>query len=269
MNTTYPDTSDAAQWDRDLTEQVVGWLRPLIKIYHRAEVLGLELIPPGGALVVSNHSGGMFPMDIPAFAVSFYEKFGYERPVYTLSHNLLRSLPTDILVRTGFIRASHGDADEALRRGGVVVVFPGGDYDACRPSLSANTIDFAGRTGYVKAALNAGVPLVPMVGIGGQQTQLFLSRGRSLAKALRLDRAVGSKQFPLSIGFPFGFSAGGLVPMNLPLPSKIVHRVLPPLDIPAMFGSQPDVDDVDAHVRAVMQSGLDDLARQRRFPVIG
>jgi len=41
-----------------------------------------------------------------------------------------------------------------LRAGGVVVVFPGGDYDVYRPSSRANKIDFDGRTGYVRAALS-------------------------------------------------------------------------------------------------------------------
>ncbi len=47
------------KWDPVLTERVMGWLRPLIKGYHRSEVQGLDDFPPGGALVVGNHSGGL------------------------------------------------------------------------------------------------------------------------------------------------------------------------------------------------------------------
>ena len=57
--------------------------------------------------------------------------------------------------------------------------------------------------------------------------------------------------------------------MNLPLPSKIVTQVLPAIDITARFGEEPDVAEVDACVRKVMQEGLDKLAGQRRFPVLG
>ena len=39
----------------------------------------------GGALVVSNHSGGMFTPDVLVFAPAFYEKFGFDRPMYTLA----------------------------------------------------------------------------------------------------------------------------------------------------------------------------------------
>jgi 1-acyl-sn-glycerol-3-phosphate acyltransferase len=262
------EPSEVTKWDPELTERVMGLIRPVIKGWHRAEVRGLDGFPPGGALLVSNHSGGLFPMDVPVFATDFYATFGYGRGVYTLSHDILFAGPTgDFLKKTGFIPASHENADEALRAGGVVVVFPGGDYDVYRPTTSENTIDFDGRTGYVRAALNAGVPIVPSVSIGGQENQLFLSRGEWLAKAVRLDKLLRVKILPISFGFPFGLSV--VLPVNLPLPSKIVTQVLPPIDVVAEFGENPDIHEVDAHVRHVMQQALDTLAAERRLPVIG
>jgi 1-acyl-sn-glycerol-3-phosphate acyltransferase len=105
-----------------------------------------------------------------------------------------------------------------------------------------------------------------MVSIGAQQTQMFLARGDSIARRLGLTKA-RMEILPVSIGFPFGLSV--IFPPNLPLPSKIVTRVLDPIDIAAEFGDDPDVDEVDLHVRAVMQAALDELARERRFPVLG
>jgi 1-acyl-sn-glycerol-3-phosphate acyltransferase len=112
---------------------------------------------------------------------------------------------------------------------------------------------------------------VPMVSIGGQENQLYLTRGTWLSRALRL-RKLGRKLgrtdiLPISVGFPFGLSI--LVPVNMPLPTKIVTQVLKPIDIVAQFGEDPDVDEVDAHVRRVMQKGLDELAAKRRFPILG
>jgi len=268
MASTDIEPSELTKWDPGLTERVMGITRPFLKRYFRAEVRGLQNMPPGGALLVSNHSGGMLPMDVPILAAEYYHEHGYGRPLYTLSHDIVFTGPTaDFFIKTGFIRANHENADEALRSGGVVVVFPGGDYDVYRPTLSENKIDFDGRTGYVKAALNAGVPIVPSVGIGGQETQLYLSRGEWLAKTLRLDKLMRSKILPISFGFPFGLSA--VLPVNVPLPTKIVMQVLPPIDIVAEFGENPDVDEVDGHVRHVMQRALDDLAKERRLPVLG
>jgi 1-acyl-sn-glycerol-3-phosphate acyltransferase len=150
-----------------------------------------------------------------------------------------------------------------------VVVFPGGDHDAYRPTSAQNVIDFDGRTGYVRAAIEAGVPIVPMVSIGGQETQLFLTRGTSLAQRLGpVARWARAKIVPITVGFPFGVSLF-VLPPNLPLPAKIVTRVLEPIDIAKKFGKSPDAADVDAHVREVMQAGLDELAAARRFPILG
>jgi 1-acyl-sn-glycerol-3-phosphate acyltransferase len=266
------DRVEIEKWDPEFTERVVDFLRPLMRRYFRTDVRGLDNIPAaGGALLVSNHSGGQFAADVPILAVEFYEKFGYDRPLHTLSHDMLFIGPVgDVLRRTGFIKANRENASEALRSGHLVVVFPGGDYDAMRPTVWENVIDFDGRKGYVKTAIEAGVPIVPTVSIGGQESQLFLGRGTELAKLLGpITRAVRTKIMPVSIGFPFGISLFGILPPNLPLPTKIVTQVLEPIDIAEEFGEDPDIDVVDAHVREMMQRALDRLARERRLPILG
>jgi 1-acyl-sn-glycerol-3-phosphate acyltransferase len=256
------------QWDpaiaRALTKRVGGPVRA----YFRSQVSGLEQLPPsGGALVVSNHSGGMFTPDVILFAPAYYETFGYHRPVYTLAHDTVFIGPfRDWLQRAGVIHATRANAAAALESGALVVVFPGSDHDSYRPTSASALIDFNGRTGYVRTAIDAGVPIVPMVSIGGQETQLFLTRGRWLARRLGLGRA-RMEALPISVGFPFGLSM--FLPPNLPLPAKIVSRVLEPIDIEAQFGDTPDVDEIDSHVRDVMQTALTELARQRRFPILG
>ena len=82
-----------------------------------------------------------------------------------------------------------------------------------------------------------------------------------------LDKLMRVKILPLSFGFPFGFSAA--IPPNIPLPSKLVTQVLEPIDIVEQFGEDPDIDEVDAHVRGVMQLALERLGRQRRLPILG
>jgi 1-acyl-sn-glycerol-3-phosphate acyltransferase len=111
------------------------------------------------------------------------------------------------------------------------------------------------------------VPIGPVVAIGGQETQLFLTRGRRLAKRLGfIKRLTRVEQFPVSIGFPLGLSFGNY---NLPLPSKLVTQVLEPIEIAATFGKNPDIAEVDTYVRKVMQAAMDELAAQRRFPILG
>jgi 1-acyl-sn-glycerol-3-phosphate acyltransferase len=259
---------DLTKWDPGLTERLVDAARPIAKRWFRFEVRGLESLPAqGGALLVANHSGGMLTPDVLIFAAAFYGRFGYERPLYTLGHDGMFAGPVaGLLTRLGVIRASTSNAANALRSGGIVLNFPGGVYDAYRPTLAENVIDFNGRTGYVRSAIAAGAPIVPAVSIGGQESQLFLTRGAWLAKRLGLNR-FRSDILPITLGFPFGLSV--IMPPNMPLPTKIVTNVLEPIDTVARFGSDPEVAEVDAHVRSVMQAALDQLARERRFPVVG
>jgi 1-acyl-sn-glycerol-3-phosphate acyltransferase len=201
------------------------------------------------------------------FACAFYRAFGYDRRLHTLGHDALFVGPLGKWsARIGLIRANRRNAASALRSGGVVLNFPGGVYDAYRPTRAENVIDFNGRTGYVKTAFAAGVPIVPMVSIGGQESQLFITRGTWLAKRLGLNR-LRSDILPVTFGFPFGLSV--LLPANMPLPTKIVTRVCAPVDVAARFGPDPDIAEVDGFVRSDMQSALDELARERRFPVLG
>lgn len=187
------DHRELAQWDPVVTRQVKSWAGPIMRWWFRSEVRGLQNIPDrGAALVVADHSGGMLTPDVLIFAPAFYHHFGYDRPLYTLAHYGVLIGPAGALLRRlGVIHASRENAAAALDSGAVVLVFPGGDCDAYRPTFGANTIDFNGRTGYVRTALTVGVPIVPTVSIGAQESQLFITRGSWLAKRLGLPRTAG------------------------------------------------------------------------------
>ena len=213
---------EIAKWDPTFTELLINAVTPVIRRWFRPEVRGLETFPPtGGVLLVSNHSGGVLTPDWNVLAPALYGKFGYDRPLYTVAHYGVFFTPfRAALGRLGVIHASRENAEEVLRSGGVVLAFPGGDYDAFRPTLSQNVIDFDGRTGYVRTAMEAGVPIVPRCR-SVVRSPLFLTRGNWLANRLGLKR-FRIEILPVTIGFPFGMTV--FFPANMPLPAKIVYR---------------------------------------------
>ena len=260
--------TDLVARDEDWVKRVLPLLRLIAKTYFRSEVTGMDKVPDGGVLLVSNHSGGMTAFDVPVIGVAFADQFGEDRPLYTLAHDLIFTGPgKDIFGKVGFLPAHPKNAVRALKEGAATLVFPGGTWDAMRPTSQMANIDFGGRTGYVKTALKAGVPIVPIVTIGGQETQWFINRGDTLAKLLRLDKLIRADSAPFIFGFPFGLSLGAS--LNIPLPSKLVTRVLDPVHITDEFGDDPDIDVVDAEIRKRMQHALDELAAERRFPILG
>ncbi len=257
--------------DPDYMREMLPLLWLIATFYFRAEVRDIGNVPADRpALLVGNHSGGNVIVDTFVFSLAFSTYFGVERPFHQLAHNLAIAWPLagELLRKSGTLSASHEHAEEALEAGAPVLVYPGGDWETHRPSWEGDKIDFAGRKGFIRLALDAGVPIVPVVSVGGQETALFLSRGAGLARALRLDRLARLKVLPVSLALPWGLNVGDFAG-HLPLPAKITIEVLPPIDLEREFGPDPDVDEVYAHVTAQMQEALDGLAAERRFPVIG
>jgi 1-acyl-sn-glycerol-3-phosphate acyltransferase len=156
----------------------------------------------------------------------------------------------------------------ALKRDAALLVYPGGDHETFRPSWESDRVDFAGRTGFVELALEHGVPIVPVVAIGGQETALFLGQGRRIARALRLDERFRLKVLPAALGPPFGVTFLDL-PVRFPLPAKISIRVGKPIDLRQRIGPSADPDDGYKLVTSTMQRTLTRLSNQRSLPVLG
>jgi 1-acyl-sn-glycerol-3-phosphate acyltransferase len=262
--------ADLDERDPDYIRETLPRLWMLCSLWFRGEVRGLGNVPEeGGVLLVGNHSGGNLTPDTVVFTLAFSTYFGVERVFHQLAHNLVLSYPgLSYLRKYGTVAASPENTRRALQAGAAVLVYPGGDYEVHRPSWQRHRVDFGGRKGWVKLALEQGVPIVPVVAVGGQETALFLSRGERLARALRLDKLFRLKVLPVSLALPWGLNVGDMLG-HLPLPAKITVEALPPIDLEREFGPDPDVDEVYDHVVGLMQDTLDALAAERRLPVIG
>ena len=262
--------ADLDERDPDYIRESLPRLWLLSSLYFRGEVRGLGNIPESGpVLLVGNHSGGNLTPDTTVFTLGFSAYFGVERAFYQLAHNLVLSMPAlSFLRKYGTVAASPENARQALESDAALLVYPGGDYEVHRPSWERHRVDFGGRMGYVRLALEQDAPIVPVVSVGGQETALFLTRGGGLAQALRLDRVLRLKVLPISLALPWGLNIGDMLG-HIPLPAKITVEALPPIYLREEFGPEPDVSEVNEHVLRLMQETLDALAAERRLPVIG
>src|SRR3954453_2867116 len=171
------------------------WL--LCTLWFRGEVRGLGNVPEEGpVLLVGNHSGGNLTPDTTVFTLAFSTYFGVERAFHQLAHNLVVSHPAlRFLRKYGTVAASMENAKRALDAGAAVLVYPGGDYEVHRPSWERHRVDFGGRQGFIRLAIEMDVPIVPVVAVGGQETALFLPRGGPLAGPLGLTGLLPLKAF--------------------------------------------------------------------------
>lgn len=246
-------------------------VRAVAERYFRAEVRGLEHIPQDGpVLLVGNHSGGWLIVDTFIFGQAFIERFGADRPFFQLTHDLVFRVPglAGMIEPFGAVPASPASMRRAVEQDAAVLVYPGGDHETYRATWHEADIDFAHRTGFARLALELGVPIVPVVSIGGQETALFLGTGERLARALQLHRLLRLDVLPIQIGPPWGVTVLDL-PGRVPLPAKITVEVLPRIDLTAELGERADPQAAYDLVTGRMQAALDRLAAARRFPIIG
>ncbi len=257
--------ADLDERDPDYIRETLPGLWMLASLYFRAEVRGLQNIPEEGpVLLVGNHSGGNLTPDTHVFTLAFSTYFGVERKFHQLAHNLVLSMPgLGSLRKYGTVAATPENAERALDVGAALLVYPGGDYEVHRPSWESARVDFGGRRGFIRLGQRRGVPLVPVVAIGGQETALFLSRGERIAKLLGLDRMFRLKVLPVSLALPWGLNVGDMLG-HIPLPAKITIQVLEPIDVAGM-----EVDEAYELVIGRMQATLTGLAEERAVPVLG
>lgn len=245
----------------DLPERDLGPVAALlpaldaaVRAWFRPQLSGFEHVPDGPVLFVANHSGGFGSPDSAVFALAYLRRYGVDAPLYWLGHSLLLALPGvgELMRRCGVIEASPAAALAALRGGGSVVVYPGGERELHRPWTARHEVRFAGRTGWARLARRAGVPVVPVVAHGGHDSYLPLADGHRVARALRLDRLLRLETFPVALALPWGLEVGGLVP-HLPLPVTIRMALLPPVDVGGYADERAAYDDVVARMQAALR----------------
>jgi len=250
--------------EKDVMRAALDLARWFSTRYFKTTIRGAEHVPAAGpVLLVGNHSAGLMPMDA-LFAIDALQAIqGEDRIVHPLVHDFAYAAPSVArhARRLGILRASHDNARAAFDAGRAVLVYPGGDREAFRPFTERHRIVLAGRKGFVKLALRAGVPIVPLVSVGLHESFIVLTRGDRVAERLGLKKLLRTEVMPIGLGLPWGLFPA-FFPF-LPVPTHIDMRFLDPI---ALDGDPEDEDalsDGYDRVETAMQEAMDDLSRNR------
>jgi 1-acyl-sn-glycerol-3-phosphate acyltransferase len=255
--------------DPQFIARLADFVDRFVRPYFRAEVRGLGRIPPGAALYVGNHNGGLVNMEAYVFGAAVYRARGLDDVPFGLGHEIAISLPVlnQLVGPMGVVRASHDTAHRLFARGSKVLVYPGSDLDAMRPFRHRGRVVFGGRRGYVRLALREGVPVVPVVAAGAHSTLVILDDMRWLARLVGADRFLRVKAWPIALALPWGVMFGPVL-LYWPWPSRILVEVLDPIRFDRR-GAEAAADeafvrDCALRVEAAMQQALDALESERR-----
>lgn len=251
---------DEFGFDPDFTERIVlPALRPLTRQWFRATITGLENLPAEGpALLVANHAGTL-PLDGLVLHSLIFDEIG--RHTRMLGADLIFATPFshDFARRIGVTYACPEDAQQLLRAGQLVTVFPEGFKGLGKPYSERYRLQRFGRGGFVATAIEAGVPVVPVSIVGSEEIYPLVSGAPALARAL------GLPYLPITPLFPW-FGLLGCVP----LPSRWSIRVGEPVatdEMDARAAADPmTVFEVTSQVRATIQDTLYAMLQERRSP---
>jgi 1-acyl-sn-glycerol-3-phosphate acyltransferase len=249
-------------WGR--SERTFALMEPLLNFYYRywfrVEQEGVDNVPTeGGALLVANHSGAL-PPDAPMIMQAIRNEHPSPRPLYMLGEHWFKGYPGVGMLanKIGLVAAHPANAQRLLGdEGRLALVFPEGAKGSGKLFWQRYRLRRFGRGGFVKTALRAQVPIVPVAVVGAEEAMPIFAHVRLLEKLS------GLIYFPINHAFPhFGLAAGLLY-----LPAKFKLRFLEPISLDRY--SPEDAEDLELvqslaeSIRGRIQRELDRLVASR------
>jgi hypothetical protein len=211
--------------------QPLVWYARLLARYHRHRVLHLErlgrLMAAGRRVVlVGNHARDI--TDPMLFTMALAERYGCI-PRFVGHEILVFEFPVlgDVAKRYRMIPSRRMDeAAAALRRDGLLMIFPGSGTEAVMRSYRREPyrLKWEGRFGFLRLALenDAEIAFVAAVGIDEMYYQTDVVAPRWMLRSFGAERYLGAT-------YEFGLLGPHLLPTVFPLPVQITHVVSRPL----------------------------------------
>lgn len=214
---------------------------------------GLDKLPTDGpVLLVGNHTlaGGL---DAPMLAHEILRRTG--RLPRGLAENVLIDVPglRDFLQHFGIVRGNRHNCTTLLRQGEVVAVFPGGGREAMSGKHEKYVLDWRGRTGFARMAIETGAPIVPMGMVGGDDVYdvVFDGAHPAMSPVRNLVKALGLRA---SLTPPL---IRGLGPTLLPKPERFYFSLGDPIDT-STWADAADKEEAAHELQGVVRKSLEE-----------
>ena len=217
----------------------------LYKHYFRVQTHGIEKVPPGPVLLVSNHSGQL-PIDAAMIGCAMLAEAEPPRICRAMIEKWAPTLPfiAPFFARVGQVVGTPENCRRLLAAGETIMVFPEGVRGLNKLFDKRYRLQEFG-LGFMRLALECKVPIVPVAVVGAEEQSVAIFDFKAGARLL------GFPSLPVSITGP------------LPLPVKYhLH-----FGEPMKFTGNPGDDDaelerkvreVKAQIQALINRGLEE-----------
>jgi 1-acyl-sn-glycerol-3-phosphate acyltransferase len=280
---------DLGKVDHEFARKLEPFLGGLYDHYFRCEISGWENVPERNALFVGNHNG-LLTFEVLMLFHAWWKRFDGKRRALGLAHSIALNNPMFrwVIARIGALPADPEIANEAFERGYSLLVYPGGEKESFRPFTERKRVDFYQRKGFIRLALRARVPLVPIVSVGAHESYVILNRGEALAERLGLKEKLRLHGLPITFrsiffmwcvasglftGFPLLLAPFAFLSIFIPMPAKMTFRILPPIDVCSLVDErlteEENLQSIYDFVVGRMQAVLTEEYSKRRFPLLG
>ncbi|MFH1065557.1 MAG: 1-acyl-sn-glycerol-3-phosphate acyltransferase [Nanoarchaeota archaeon] len=260
LNDLYYPEEHLVKWHDTLNRTVIA---DFFMKYFKPKLYNAENIPDKtGAMLVANHST-IFLADIAPIYFGLHEK---RRCAYGLSFRMFGE--SDLLKTLGGVPGKMENAVRLLEDDKLALVCPGGILDACKPFYDRYIVrqveGFADdNCGYVKAAYEAGKPIIPIGIIGAEETLITLADMKPFVEKImqKLDDIYGLKQLPRVKELYKLVEFAKVVPLvaNIfPIKSTVEAYAGEQIDVRALAGNNPSQNDF-AHVNHTVMSHLQSI----------
>lgn len=239
---------DAFGFNKEDAKVAALFARFLYRDYFRVECHGIEKVPPGRVLLISNHSGQL-PFDGVVIGGAMLFEATRPRMVRAMVEKFIPNLPfaSYLFNRWGQITGTPENCQRLLESDEAILVFPEGAKGISKPYSKRYQLQDFG-LGFMRLALKTGTPIVPIAVVGAEEQFISFGNFASAAKLFSMPN------FPL---IPQFLVPGG----QMPLPVKYRLYVGEPL----LFDGDPDDDDsvieekvwmVKATIQSMINRGL-------------
>jgi 1-acyl-sn-glycerol-3-phosphate acyltransferase len=178
----------------------------LYRYWFRVQVHGIERIPPGRVLLISNHAG-QIALDAAMIGVATFLDNEPPRIVRGMGEYWLPTVPwvNELMARAGSVVGTRKNCVDLLNNEEAVIAFPEGVRGMNKLIWERYQLQEFGH-GFMRLALETGAPIVPIAVVGSEEQAPGIANLRPLARLLRMPA------FPITLTFP-ALGLLGLVPL--------------------------------------------------------